>query len=192
MMNPNNLRTTFKCLNKLMILLWRLGLGRWINATPETGGRIMVLTTTGRKSGLKRRAPVNYARLNGDVYCLAGFGQSTHWYRNVMADPAVEVWLPDGWWAGYAEEVTDPEDRLSAVRQVMFNSGFAAEAFEGIDPHTISDETLREKAADWPVIRVRLEQPLSGSGGPGDLAWMWPAAGALVALVWLWRRRRTE
>jgi deazaflavin-dependent oxidoreductase (nitroreductase family) len=185
----NVTRTTFKQLNKLMLLEWRLGLGPWMNQYPETVGRIMVLTTTGRKSGLKRRTPVNYARMDGDVYCLAGFGKVADWYRNLQANPAVEVWLPDGWWAGHAEEVTDPEERLPILRQVAINSGFAAEAFAGLNPRTISDEALREMAAGWPVIRIRLEQALSGPGGPGDLAWVWPVAGVAL-LAWLWMRRR--
>lgn len=191
MTNADVLRTAFKYFNKFMVLFWRLGLGPWINISPSTMGRIMVLTTTGRKSGLKRRTPVNYARINGDVYCLAGFGHVSDWYRNVTAHPEVEVWLPDGWWSGHAEEIIDPETRLSTVRQVLIGSGFAAEAFEDINPHTISDDALREKMADWPVIHIRLEQALSGRGGPGDLVWVWPAAGAALLTLFLLRRWRS-
>ena len=66
----------------------------------DLSGQIMVLTHTGRKSGLRRRTPVNYALVDGEVYCTAGFGQISDWYRNILANPQVEVWLPDGWWAG--------------------------------------------------------------------------------------------
>ncbi len=182
-------RTAFREFNRVMVLLWRLGLGRWINLCPEVGGRIMVLTTIGRRSGLRRRTPVNYAPGDGEVYCMAGFGRRADWYRNLQADPEVEVWLPEGRWIGRAEEVTDPEERLPLVRQVLVNSGFAASAFAGIDPHTISDEELQGVAADWPVLRIRLEHPLGGPGGPGDLARVWPVIG-VVALVWLWKRLR--
>jgi deazaflavin-dependent oxidoreductase (nitroreductase family) len=192
MMNENTLRRAFNQFNKIMILMWRLGLGAWINSAPEAAGRIMVLTTTGRKSGLKRRAPVNYIRLDGDVYCVGGFGAATQWYRNIKADPQIELWLPDGWWAGHAQDVTDPETRLTMLRRVLANSGFAAETFGAINPHTISDAELEADAADWPVVHVRLERALSGPGGPGDLAWAWPVA-ALGATVgaWLWQRRRS-
>ena len=182
--------SAFKQFNKLMILLWRLGLGPWINSRPEEIGRIMVLVHTGRKSGLQRRTPVNYARVIGDVYCLAGFGRTSDWYRNVMANPNVEAWLPDGWWAGQAEEITDPEERLIMLRQILANSGFASETFSAINPHQISDEDLRAKTADWPVVHIRLEQPRSGRGGPGDLAWAWPIASAAALVAWLWLRRR--
>ena len=28
-----------------------------------------------------------YAILDGSVYCIAGFGAQTQWYRNIVADP---------------------------------------------------------------------------------------------------------
>jgi deazaflavin-dependent oxidoreductase (nitroreductase family) len=186
------LRQAFKVFNKsFMVPAWRLGLGPYINSSPEIIGRIMVVTTTGRKSGLQRHTPVNYARADGNVYCLAGWGQVADWYRNLQGNPNVEVWLPDGWWAGHAEEVTDPGQRLSMMRQIMINSGFADKLFMGIDARTMSDEALRELGAGWPVVRIRLERTLSGPGGPGDLAWVWPVVGA-VALIWLWLRRRQK
>jgi deazaflavin-dependent oxidoreductase (nitroreductase family) len=186
-------RSAFKQFNKLMLLMWRLGLGPWINMNPETTGRIMVLITTGRRSGLKRRTPVNYAQANGDVYCMAGFGKASDWYRNLQANPEVEVWLPDGWWAGHAEEVTDPDEYLTMARQILINSGFAAETFEGINPHTISDEALREKLADRPLVRIQLDHTVSGPYGPGDLAWVWPVAGgATLVLLWVLRRGKRE
>jgi len=48
-------------------------------------GYIMVLKTTGRKTGRQRFTPVNYAILDGKVFCLAGFGKLAHWYRNLPA-----------------------------------------------------------------------------------------------------------
>ena len=77
------LRTGFKYFNRYMLLLWRLGLGRWISSWPSVGGRIMVLTTIGRKSGRPRRTPLNYAIVDGKVYCAAGFGSISDWYRNI-------------------------------------------------------------------------------------------------------------
>ena len=72
--SEQDLRQGFKYFNRFMLLMWRLGLGRWINLWPEVGGRIMVITHTGRKTGMRRRTPVNYTIANGDIYCTAGFG----------------------------------------------------------------------------------------------------------------------
>jgi hypothetical protein len=50
----------------------------------------------------------------------------------------VEVWLPDSWWAGVAEDVSGIEDRLPILRQVLIASGFAAPMM-GVEPKTMSD-----------------------------------------------------
>ena len=147
-------RRIFKRFNHFMLLMWRLGLGRWINAWPAVGGRIMVLGHTGRRSGLRRQTPVNYAQVNGDVYCTAGFGLGSDWYRNLRANPQVEVWLPDGRWVGRAEDVSDCPQRLHLLRQVLIASGFAA-YLAGINPRTISDEQLTVAGSGYRLIRIR-------------------------------------
>ena len=147
-------RRIFKRLNPFMLLMWRLGLGRWINAWPAVGGRIMVLGHTGRRSGLRRQTPVNYAQVNGDVYCTAGFGPGSDWYRNLLANPGVEVWLLDGRWEGRAEDVSECDEHLPRLRQVLIASGFAA-YLAGINPHRISDEELAAASSGYRLIRIR-------------------------------------
>ena len=73
-----------KFLVKLPILFWRLGLG------PVTGQLFLVLTTTGRKSGLPRRTMVEYSRMSGKKYSPCAFGERAHWYQNIIADPQVD------------------------------------------------------------------------------------------------------
>lgn len=169
----------FRVLNRFMILMWRLGLGPFLNGWPKVLGRYMVITHVGRKSGLKRRTPVNYALVDGVIYCTAGFGAKADWYRNMVANPHVEVWLPDGWWLGAAEEVLEPEIRLKLLRQVLIGSGFASFA-AGIDPYKISDSDLQKAAADYRLLRIRRTDARTGAGGPGELAWVWPLAVMLM------------
>jgi deazaflavin-dependent oxidoreductase (nitroreductase family) len=186
----NNLRQTFKYFNHFMLLLWRLGLGKWINAWPEVAGRVMVLTHTGRKTGLRRRTPVNYAIVNGELYCVAGFGKISDWYRNMLANPQVEIWLPDGWWAGVAEEITDHEVRLPILRQVVIASGFAGHMF-GLDAHKMTDEELDDLSKGYRLIHIQRGEARTGPEGPGDLAWVWPAATfILLPLVFILGRRK--
>jgi deazaflavin-dependent oxidoreductase (nitroreductase family) len=183
------LQQGFRYFNKFMLFMWRLGLGRMINMWPAGTGRIMVLTHTGRRSGQRRQNPVNYAILNGDVYCTAGFGAKSDWYRNLRANPEVEVWLPDSWYQGLAEDVTGCVGSTTIMRQVLIASGFAARA-EGINPQTISDEELDRVTADYRLIRIHLTTPRTGPGGPGDLAWVWPVATFLLLMFRPRRRRR--
>ena len=180
------LRRLFRVLNRLMVILFRLGLGAWGNAT-KYGGYIMVIKNTGRKSGLARLTPVNYAMVNGDVYCTAGFGEASDWYRNIMTNPQVEIWLPNGRWAGVAEDVTGLSDRASIFRQVIIASGFAGLLF-GVNQKKMSDSELDELLAHYRLIRIRRTGALTGPGGPGDLAWVWPLT-TLVLLFLLVSRR---
>ena len=183
------LRQGFKYFNRFMLMMWRLGLGSWVNAWPEVGGRIMIITHTGRKSGLRRRTPVNYALVDGEIYCTAGFGYTSDWYRNILAQPQVEVWLPDGWWAGVAEEVTDTELRAPLLRQVLIASGFAAYA-SGLDPVTMTNDELSAATAEYRLIHIRRTEACTGRNGPGDLAWVWPLATMILLPLVLLRRRR--
>ncbi len=181
------LRQGFKRFNPFMVYHFRLGLGVWVNAWPSVGGRIMVLTHTGRKTGLRRRTPVNYAEIDGDVYCTAGFGGSSDWYRNLRADPNVEIWLPNGWWAGVAEDVTDAPNHLVIMRQVLIASGFAA-TLAGMDARHIGDADLAAATEGYRLVRIHRTEPRTGLGGPGDLAWVWPMATILLLLLLVLRR----
>ena len=168
------LRKGFRSFNKFMLLLFRLGLGSYGNGT-RWGGWIMVLSQRGRKTGLLRRTPLNYALVDGDVYCLAGFGAQADWYRNILANPEVEVWLVEGRWAGIAEDVSDHPQRLELLRKVLVASGFASYA-AGIDPLKLDDESLDTLTQNYRLVRIRRKEALTGPGGPGDLAWVWPLA----------------
>lgn len=163
----------FKCINPLMVFLWRLGLGKLINIWPSVIGRIMVIKHQGRKSGTSHFTPVNYTEEDGVIFCTAGFGESSDWYLNLMANPQVEVWLPDGWYVGNAEVVNDPEARLSFLRKVLIASGFAAKLF-GIDPVNLLDSQLDDHTKEYILLRIDRQSPRTGSDGPGGLAWIWP------------------
>jgi len=167
------LRQGFHRLNKFMLLLWRLGLGPMLNMWPGGLGRYLVIVHRGRKTGRVRYTPVNYAPIDGDIYCTAGFGAVSDWYRNLQADPDVELWLPDGRWRAHATDVSDADNRLTLLREVLIGSGFAAPLM-GVDPHALSDAALADAAANYRLVRFERTAPVTGPGGPGDLAWVWP------------------
>jgi deazaflavin-dependent oxidoreductase (nitroreductase family) len=168
---PAHAPAVFKTLNRVMLLLWRLGLGGVVNCAPRWSGQIMVLVHRGRTSGVLRRTPVNYALVDGDIFCVVGFG-TTDWYRNIRADSHVEVWLPDGWWAGVAEELPQEHtDRLPRLRQVLLASGFAA-SVAGADPTrwttTNSREELRSTGYCAFVAPRRAPAPAARVSWPGS------------------------
>lgn len=77
-----------RVLFRLPIHLYRAGLG------PFLGGRFMLLTHTGRRSGLPRQTVIEVVgREAGPLAYIAcsGFGPKADWYRNVLRNPEVTV-----------------------------------------------------------------------------------------------------
>jgi len=190
-LQTNNARTIFRYINKLMLINWRLGLGPWLSLWPRGTGQYIVITHTGRKSEKKYHQPVNFAEINGDLYCVAGFGSRSDWYRNIMANPSVEVWTPEGWWVGTAEEVTGVDRTMNKMRQILICSGFAAK-LAGIDPEKKSDEALDEFTNDYCMMRIHRAAARTGRGGPGDLVWIWPVLTSLLAVLWLGKKKKCK
>jgi len=185
------LQQAFKWGNRaFMVPLWRLGLGKLLNMWPDVGGQIMVLEHTGRRSGKTYRTPVNYTIIGEDIYCISGFGAASDWYKNVRQTPEVEVWLPDGWWKGTAEDVSDDPNRVDILRRVLIASGLAAEVFEGINPRTLTDEELGEMVERYRIVRIRRTEARTGPGGPGEFAWIWPLATMALGFLLPCRRKK--
>lgn len=148
----HRLRQAFKLFNTFMVFMWKMGLGKWMNAWPQATGQFMVIRHTGRKSGRERLALVNFARVDGDVYCTAGFGAVSDWYRNILKNPEVELWLPEGRLRARAVDVSASPRRAELLRAVLIGSGPAAPFF-GVDPKKLSDAELLAKTADYRIIR---------------------------------------
>jgi deazaflavin-dependent oxidoreductase (nitroreductase family) len=91
-----------KNIKKIHRVLYAIGLG------PLVGKIILLLTTTGRRSGLKRVTPLQYEEINGKYYLGAARGTKADWVRNIQVDPCVEVHVKDRHFVGRAEVVTNP------------------------------------------------------------------------------------
>lgn len=57
----------------------------------KRGELVLVLYHTGRKSGLVHATPLQYEEDGGDYYVASARGKQADWYRNVLANPEVEV-----------------------------------------------------------------------------------------------------
>lgn len=147
----NTIRKMFHTMNRFMVFLWKIGLGKAINIWPAGFGRIMVIEHRGRKSGKGYLTPVNYAIVEGEIYAIAGFGSISDWYRNMLVSPRVELWLPEGKRIVRAEDISAASNRLFLLRHVLISSGFAAPMF-GVDPKKLSDEQLDRMTKEYPLI----------------------------------------
>lgn len=76
-----------RALMRAPIWVYRAGLGCMF------GSRLLMLEHVGRKSGLLRHVVLEViAQPTPDVYVVAsGFGERAQWFRNVLAQPSVNV-----------------------------------------------------------------------------------------------------
>lgn len=164
----------------------RAGLGPWLG-TP-IGGYLLLLRARGRRSGVVRETPLSYVIGEGSAWVMASLGVRTQWFRNLQADPQVEVLLPGRVVACRAAEERDPATRRRMLP--VFIRGIGAPGrMGGVDPRTATDDEIVD-AYDWvPLVRlVPVAGPLvAGPDDPGGSAWMWRQAVVAVLAVGLLR-----
>ena len=153
----NTLRRVFHAMNPFMVFLLKIGLGWTMNIWPAVSGRIMVIKHRGRKSGREYLTPVNYAVVEGEIYCTAGFGAGSDWYRNMLANPEIELWLPEGKRKAHAEDISNSPNRLFLLRQVIIGSGFAGPLF-GINQKKLNDEQLDAVSKEYRLVHFRIDK----------------------------------
>ncbi len=92
------------------------------------GAPIVLLHTTGAKSGLERVHPMMYLELDGHRYVFAskaGADTDPDWYRNLVANPTVTVEIGTETYAATATSLPEPErTRVYRVQAERF-PGFA-------------------------------------------------------------------
>jgi len=144
-------------------LIWRLmrrlnqRLALLIGKGGGPAGVVLVLTTTGRKSGLPRQTPLQYEEIDGAYYIGSARGQEADWFLNILADPHVTLQVKGKRFAGLAEAITDArriadflELRLQRhprmIRMIMRADGLPAR-------HTRSD--LERFATGKAMVAIR-------------------------------------
>jgi deazaflavin-dependent oxidoreductase (nitroreductase family) len=84
-----------KVMSGLNTFVYRLTGGR-VGGRFMRGAPVLLLITVGRKSGEKRTAPLLYIKEGNDYVVVASKGGMSHhplWYRNLEANPEVEIEL---------------------------------------------------------------------------------------------------
>ena len=144
-----------KHIQKLHRVLYAIGLG------PIIGKIILLLTTTGRKTGLKRVTPLQYEEINGKYYLGAARGLKADWVRNIQADPRVEVRVKSSSFHGQAEVVTDPSRIVDFVEVRLqrhpFMIGMIMQRAHGLPKHP-SREQLERLAEKEALVIITPEQ----------------------------------
>jgi deazaflavin-dependent oxidoreductase (nitroreductase family) len=71
-------------------------------------GIVSLLTMIGRKSGLPRVTPLQFEEVDGEYYVGAARGTQADWFRNIVANPRVEVQVHQNHFTAIAEPTTEP------------------------------------------------------------------------------------
>lgn len=147
----------FRPAQKIHRFLFSIGFG------PIIGRIILLLTTTGRKSGQKRITPLQYEEIDGKYYLGSARGTHADWYKNIAADPRVDLRVKNRRFHGTAELVTNPSliaDFLEIrLTRHPFMMGLLMQKVHGL-PKKPSREQLEALALSEAVVVVtRTETP---------------------------------
>jgi deazaflavin-dependent oxidoreductase (nitroreductase family) len=94
--------TKIKNIQRIHRRLYDSGKG-WI-----VGWLILLLRHTGRKSGRQYATPPQYEMIDGAYYIGSARGAKADWFRNIQANPQVEVSVGRTTFKARAEPVNDP------------------------------------------------------------------------------------
>lgn len=115
------------------------------------GHRVLLLTTTGRRSGEPRRTPVQYEMIEGQTTIVAAGGGSPsppQWFLNVCADPHVTVQTGAEVWRAIARVAAEGERDVLWRRITQLNP--------------LLEKVQRRAGREIPVIRL---ERVTGEGG---------------------------
>lgn len=84
----------------------------WFTLLPPRG--FGVLTTTGRRTGKKRRKCVRVIRSRDRAFLVSLAGPYGAWFRNLRAHPQVRLRIRGGTFDGLAREIGDPGEHEEA------------------------------------------------------------------------------
>jgi len=105
------------------------------NGRALPGRPLLLLTTTGARTGQRRTTPMMYVRLDGRLLVIASnAGAPTHpdWYRNLVADPAVTVEAEGEEYAATARPASGA-DRDDLFARIVSQFPFFADHQKGIE-----------------------------------------------------------
>jgi deazaflavin-dependent oxidoreductase (nitroreductase family) len=102
---------------------------------------VVILETTGRKSGQPRRNPVGKALVGDTLWIVAEHGRRAGYVRNISANPRVRVKLGRRWRTGTAHPMPDDDPR-ERQRRI---------------PNRLNSASVRVMGTDLLTVRVDLD-----------------------------------
>lgn len=166
------------------IYLYRAGLG-WL-----LPGRFLLINHIGRKSGKTRQAVlevVEHDEATDTYYVASGYGRSSHWFKNIQANPDVAIQVGRRKLAATAE-ILSPQasgQRMVEYARRMPTAAKTLTGLVGLDVDGSEADFRRAGEAQIPFVALHVQEALNEEKPPwGAIAFIL----VVVALVWLKRR----
>ena len=177
-----------KKLYRTPILLFRLGLGKFF------GKYILILSTTGRKSGKVHRTPVEYFLDEDRIFVMSGFGDTPDWYQNLQKDPHVTLNVRNDVLHMLARK---PETQSEWEGVINFLKTSPVSILSNPEMvNKLDNSDFQQELKKWPVLTFdRIDEPCPNPLEP-DLTWAWPLillfSARAVLRCWLRYRKRKK
>ena len=141
-------RETLKALNGTITNEFRTNAGK-VGGRFE-GNELLLLTTTGAKSGKPRVTPLVVFRIDGKLLIVAGYGGADinpAWVHNLRANPRAHVEVATGSFDVVAREL-DPFEREAVIPKINANKpAFAYANYQSKTTRTIPIFELEKNAS---------------------------------------------
>ncbi len=171
---------------KLPLVLWRMGFGSYFSSPARGGGKMVAITTTGRKSNQPRHTMASCISSGGKDYVISGWGERSDWVKNILADPLVTVQTGGRSYTAHAYRVVEPGEFASAAGS-LYDSGGDSHFEEWLETLGVEHSLAGILSRKDQIYLVGFE-PAELEGPPplkADLAWIWVVLILLVAGIFL-------
>lgn len=139
------------------ILKWPPQILYAIGAGPIYGRLVLLLTTTGRKSGKPRVTPLQYEEIDGEIYIASARGTNADWFRNITSNLKVGIRVKSRQFEGLAEPITD-KSRIADFLEIRLQRHpkmiGAIMRQEGL-PKNPNREDMENYAANRAIVIIR-------------------------------------
>lgn len=182
---PDPNKGLMRLVYKFPINFFRLGL------RPIVGRWFLLMTHIGRKSGQPRHTALEYRLgINDHLYTISGYGAKSQWYKNIMANPIVNIQWLGGIAAYEAYRVTDEAEFRMGIQLYQSQLSQSLDVFlqrEGIANDIESIIANRDRIY---MIGFKHTDATPPDTLEADLKWVWYVVTGLLALLLLRRRKR--
>ncbi|WP_181188151.1 nitroreductase family deazaflavin-dependent oxidoreductase [Actinopolyspora mortivallis] len=129
---------------RLPVHLYRRNLGRLL------GNRFVYLVHRGRRSGLPRETVLEVVRhreRTDEVTVVSGWGRSSNWYRNITAEPALEIRIGGRRHVRPHQRVLEESETAELLEEYVARHPYAARVLA--------------RLTDWPLLTPQGRAELS-------------------------------